>query len=208
MALTRKFLKAMGIEDEKIDQIIEAHTESTDALKKERDEYKEDAGKLEGVQKELNTAKETLAKNGKGETVSKDEYDKLKKDYDDFKADISAKNTRAEKEHAFRELLKSAGVSEKRMNAIVKVSDIDGLELKKDGTIKDAEDLTESVKKEWADFIETTMTKGAHTATPPANNIGTRLLLADIYKKDDHGRYVLSTAERQKAIADNLNKAN
>ena len=28
MALTRKMLKAMGIEDDKIDQIIEAHSET------------------------------------------------------------------------------------------------------------------------------------------------------------------------------------
>ena len=43
MALTRKMLKAMGIEDEKIDQIIEAHTETTDALKQQRDEAKAEA---------------------------------------------------------------------------------------------------------------------------------------------------------------------
>ena len=35
MSLTRKLLRSMGIEDEKVDQIIEAHTEVTDALKKE-----------------------------------------------------------------------------------------------------------------------------------------------------------------------------
>ena len=40
MSLTRKMLKAMGIEDEKIDQIIEAHTETVDALKEQRDGYK------------------------------------------------------------------------------------------------------------------------------------------------------------------------
>ena len=43
MALTRKMLKAMGIEDEKIDQIIEAHTETTDPLTRERDVYSLDA---------------------------------------------------------------------------------------------------------------------------------------------------------------------
>ena len=63
MALTRKMLKAMGIEDEKIDQIIEAHTETVDALKEERDTYKEDASKLTAVQKELETAKSQLADN-------------------------------------------------------------------------------------------------------------------------------------------------
>ena len=100
-------------------------------------------------------------------------------------------------------MLKSAGVSEKRLNAIIKVSDIDGLELDKDGKIKDADKHTETVKTEWADFVETTSTQGADTATPPANNGGTKMTKADIYKKDDKGRYVLSTEERQKALVEN-----
>ena len=53
MALSRKMLRAMGIEDEKIDQIIEAHTESIDALKEQRDQYKADAEKLPALQKKL-----------------------------------------------------------------------------------------------------------------------------------------------------------
>ena len=60
MSLTRKMLKAMGIEDEKIDTIIEAHTETVDALKKERDGYKESADKLADVQKELDGLKADL----------------------------------------------------------------------------------------------------------------------------------------------------
>lgn len=170
MAFTRKFLSAMGIEADKVDEIINAHIEVVDGLKEERDNFKKDAEKLADVEKELTKAKEKLAKNGEGETVAKEDYDKLKKEYDDYKADITAKNTRTEKENAFRELLKSVGVSEKRFNAIIKVSDIDGLELDKDGKIKDAEKHTENVKSEWADFIETTTTKGANTANPPANN--------------------------------------
>ena len=170
MAFTRKFLSAMGIEADKVDEIINAHIEVVDGLKEERDNFKKDAEKLPGIQKQLDKANEKLAKNGEGETVAKEDYDKLKKEYDDYKADITAKNTRTEKENAFRELLKSVGVSEKRFNAIIKVSDIDSLELDKDGKIKDADKHTESVKSEWADFIETTTTKGANTANPPANS--------------------------------------
>lgn len=170
MAFTRKFLSALGIEADKVDEIINAHIEVVDGLKEERDNFKKDAEKLADVQKQLDKANDKLAKNGEGETVSKEDYDKLKKEYDDYKADITAKNTRTEKENAFRELLKSVGVSEKRFNAIIKVSDIDSLELDKDGKIKDAEKHTENVKSEWADFIETTTTKGANTANPPANN--------------------------------------
>ena len=170
MGFTRKFLSAMGIEADKVDEIINAHIEVVDGLKEERDNFKKDAEKLADVEKELTKAKEKIAKNGDGETVAKEDYDKLKKEYDDYKADITAKNTRTEKENAFRELLKSAGVSEKRFNAIIKVSDIDGLELDKDGKIKDAEKHTENVKSEWSDFIENTTIKGAITANPPANN--------------------------------------
>ena len=39
MALTRKMLKAMGIEEDKIEQIIEAHSETVDSLKADRDSY-------------------------------------------------------------------------------------------------------------------------------------------------------------------------
>ena len=169
MALTRKFLKAMGIEEEKIEQIIEAHTETTDALKEERDGYKADAEKLADVQKELDKAKKAVKDNGE-ETVLKSEYDALKTEYDKYKGEITAEKERNAKETAYRELLKAAGVSEKRISAIVKVTDIDGIELDKDGKIKDADKRTESVKTEWADFIETTTTKGANTANPPANN--------------------------------------
>lgn len=42
MALSRKMLKAMGIEDEKIDQIIEAHSETVDSLKEQVSAYKAD----------------------------------------------------------------------------------------------------------------------------------------------------------------------
>ena len=182
MAFTRKFLSAMGIEADKVDEIINAHIEVVDGLKEERDNFKKDAEKLADVEKELTKAKEKIAKNGDGETVSKEDYDRLKKEYNDYKADITAKTTRTEKENAFRELLKSAGVSEKRLNAIIKVSDIDGLELDKDGKIKNAEKHTETIKSEWAEFIETTTTRGANTATPPTNTGGTSITKEDFAK--------------------------
>lgn len=51
MALTRKFLKAMGIEDEKIDQIIDAHTETVDGLKEKLRAAEDDSKTLKEVQK-------------------------------------------------------------------------------------------------------------------------------------------------------------
>ena len=42
MALTRKFLSALGIEEAKIDEIISAHADTVNALKEQRDSYKAD----------------------------------------------------------------------------------------------------------------------------------------------------------------------
>ena len=52
MALTRKLLKGMGLTDEQVDTIIEAHTDTVDGLKAEIGRYKADAEKLPGTQKE------------------------------------------------------------------------------------------------------------------------------------------------------------
>ena len=172
MSLTRKMLKAMGIEEEKIEQIIEAHSDTVNALKGERDTYKADAEKLADVEKKLTKAEEKLAKNGDGETVPKEDYDNLKKEYDDYKAEITAKETTAIKKDAYSALLKDAGVSEKRIPSILKLIDLETVTLDKDGKVKDAEKHTETIKTEWADFIETTSVQGANTATPPANTNG------------------------------------
>ena len=161
-------------------QICNLHTTSNEDLTESVKTLKAD---LEKAERERDTYKAKSPKEGE-ETVLKSDYDKLKKDFDDYKADITAKTTRTEKENAFRELLKSVGVSEKRFNAIIKVSDIDGVELDKDGKIKDAEKHTETVKSEWADFIETTTTKGANTANPPAGNGGGDVDLGTLSMED------------------------
>lgn len=201
MALTRKSLKAMGLTDEQVDSIVEMHTETVEALKEQRDAYKVDAEKLSEVQKQLDTANQQLESAGKDSWKVK--YEALKEDFDTYKADQTAKETRSAKERAYRELLKAAGITEKRIDSVVRVSDIDSVELDDNGAIKDADKLTESIKTEWADFITTTETRGASTSNPPANNHSGAMTKADIYKKDDHGRYVMSAAERQKALMEN-----
>lgn len=46
LALTRRSLKAMGIDDEKIDEIIAMHTETVNGLKDDAAKYREDSEKL------------------------------------------------------------------------------------------------------------------------------------------------------------------
>ena len=197
MSLTRKMLKAMGIEEEKIDQIIEAHSETVDSLKADRDSYKEDAEKLKDVQKELDDLK------AKGDDGWKEKHDRLKDEFDKYKTDVQEKETKAAKEAAYRSILKDANLSEKGIEKAVKYADWDKIELDAGGKLKGANDHIKAVREEWAEYVTTTTTTGAKTSTPPANNGGTKLTKAEIYARDEHGRYKLSTAERQKALAEN-----
>ena len=193
MAFTRKMLKAMGIEEDKIDQIIDAHSETVDALKADRDAYKEDAAKLAAVQKELDELK------AKGDDGYKAKYEAEKAAHDALKADIAAKETKKAKTDAYRELLKGANIDEKRIATILRAEapTIDKIELDADGKIKNAEQYTESIKSDWADFIVTQSAKGTNTATPPANGgAASTKTKEDILKIKDAG-------ERQKAIAEN-----
>ena len=164
MSLTRKMLKAMGIEEEKIDQIIEAHSETVDSLKADRDSYKEDAEKLKAVQKELDGLK------AKGDDGWKEKHDRLKDEFDKYKTDVQEKETKAAKEAAYRAILKDANLSEKGIEKAVKYADWDKIELGEDGKLKGANDHIKAVREEWAEYVTTTTTSGAKTSTPPANN--------------------------------------
>ena len=194
MALTRRMLKAMGISDEQVDEIIAAHTETVDALKEQRDAYKADAEKLADVQKQLDKATADLEAAGKD--AYKVKYEALKEEYEGYKTEQTKKESHAAKEKAYRALLQEAGVSEKRLESVLRVSDVDSVELDDKGAIKGADKLTESIKSEWADFITTTETRGAQTSNPPANN--------GVAKTKEQIMGIKDTAERQRAIAQNL----
>lgn len=206
MALSRRMLSAMGLEADKIEQIIEAHTETVSGLKqqiadlgddlaKAKESGTADSDRLKDVQKELDTLKAQVAEDAKSREGK--DYDALKKEFDDYKADIQAKAEKSAKEKAFRELLSDMKVSDKGVSLILKYQGVNGIELDEDGKLKDAPALRKAVKEDWSDYIPTVETKGADTKTPPGSDSGAgKMTKADIMKIKD-------TSERQKAIAEN-----
>lgn len=206
MAITRKLLKGMGLTEEQQDTIIEAHTDTVNGLKADIDRYKADAEKLPGVQNELDDLK------GKGDDGYKEKYESEHKAFEDYKKTIDAEKMTAAKEKAVEAVLKKIGVSEKRLQSVAKLAKADGLldelELNEKGAIKDSDKLETSLKESYSDYIVTTSTQGANTANPPANSGGAKLTMADIYKKDEKGRYVMDYEARLKAIEENLNNQN
>ncbi len=120
----------------------------------------------------------------------------LKEEFEGYKTEQTKKESHAAKEKAYRALLQEAGVSEKRLESVLKVSDVDSVELDERGPSRA---LTSSRKVSRA---------SGRTLSPLRRPEGTDLqspgkTKADIYKKDEHGRYVLSAAERQKALVEN-----
>lgn len=199
MALTRRALKAMGIEEEKIDEIITMHTETVDGLKADAARYQADAEQLPKVQNELDALKAA------GDGGWQEKYENVKKELDEYRAEVSTKEAKAAKERAVRAYYEGKGITGKALDIAMRGSGEEIAALEMDGDrIKDTSALDELVQGTFAGLVSTTTTKGADTATPPANTGGGRLTRADIYKKDEHGRYVLGTAERQRAIAENL----
>lgn len=206
MALTRKFLIALGIEGEKIDQIVEAHIETTDGLKTERDKYREEAAKVPEIQKKLDEANqkvkeankkvEELTKNADEDNSYKEKYESEHQAFEDYKKEIEAERLNTNKTEAYKKLLKKANVSDKRFDAIVKVTSMDDIELDENGDIKDSDKIVEEIKSDWSEFIVKESEKGASTATPPNNNGGGSMTKEDIMKIKDRN-------ERQKAISEN-----
>lgn len=154
--------------DKAAEEICSKHKADIDAIKEERDTYKADAEKLEGVQKELDTLK------AKGDDGYKDKYEAEKKAFADYKAEIETEKAYTAKENAYRELLKAAGVKEKFIDTIVRADKtvIEGLKLGEDGKIDGADTLTANAKQNWSDFVATTTTQTAGVENPPANNGG------------------------------------
>lgn len=199
MALTRKLLKGMGLTDEQVDTIIEAHTDTVDGLKEQISTYKADAEKLPGVQKEL----DDLKKDSSGNDY-KAKYEKEKKDFQEYKDGVAAKESAAAKEKAARAYFQGKGIPAESMALVIRgaKAEIDGLEL--DGEkIKDASALDSLLDGDYKGLIGRAKKTGTETETPPDASGGAKSR-AEIYKKDDKGRYILSAAERQKALAESM----
>ncbi len=196
MAFTRKFLKALGLTEEQVDSVVEAHTETVDGLKSQMEGYKADAEKLEGVQRELDDLK---AKGGGEDYKSK--YDSEHAAFEKYKNDQNAKESAALAERLYREQLNALGITGKRADGIVRLTDLSTVKIK-DGKLEDADGVKKGIQTDYADFIPKKRTDGADPADPPHS--GGKMSREEIYKKDDKGRYLLSTAERQKALAESM----
>lgn len=181
MALTRKLLSTMGIESEKIDEIINAHSDTVEALKAERDKikreadtYRDDAKKLPEIQKELDEIKDAQGNNifEKKYNEMKAEKENLQAEFDQYKKDVEASETKRTKQAEYRKLLNESGISEKWIDKIMRFADLDSYELTNEGKFKDVEAVKKNIADEYGDYIVTQKQAGATVPTPGNVNSG------------------------------------
>ena len=192
MALTRKMLEALGVDEKAIEQIIEAHTETVNGLKDKMTEMKEKADKYDGVQKELDSLQ-------KGDYKAK--YEKEHSDFEAYKKDVSAKEAKAAKESAVKAFFESKNITGKNLEIAMRgaYEEIAAVELDEHGKIKDSKALDALVSGTYSGLVVSSEKKGAQTSTPPGGGSPAPLTRQDIMKIKD-------TTERQKAWAEYITK--
>lgn len=154
----------MSIEEEKIDQIIEAHSETVEALKADRDRYKEDAEKLPSVKSEL----EELKSNG--DDGWKEKHDAVKAEFEKYKSQITAQEAEKAKEAAARAYFESKNITGKNLELAIRGSkdEIKAIELDGD-KIKDTSALDALVSGDFSALVSKTQQRGANLENPPGN---------------------------------------
>lgn len=173
--------------EEKEKAIMDEHISVTDGLKDERDKYKTEADKVPELQKELDS------KNGGDDW--KEKYEKEHSEFEAFKKETADNAEAAKVKAAYRKLLSDEGISEKRLDSILKVSDLSKVKLDKDGNIEGVDELKKSINEEWGEFKTTTTQKGARVENPPTAG-KSKMTVDEIMAIKD-------TGERQKAMFEN-----
>lgn len=162
---TRSDIRAIvgeACNDEIENKLIALHLGVVDPLKDDVARYKADADKLLDVQRELDDLKAA------GSDDYKQKYEDEHTALENLKQSIADEKALAEKSSLYRLLLQESGIDPKRIDAVLRVSDLTKVEVK-DGSIVDSKTLAESIKTEWADFVVKPGAKGDKPDTPPAD---------------------------------------
>lgn len=159
MALTRKFLKALGVSEEAIEEIITAHTDVTDDLKTQ-------LKTAQDVQKQLDTI--TAERDNLQKKLNDPEQANRVAELEKQIAEYQKRETTAQKRTALTALLEKIGIDKRGFARVLAATDLDGVEM--DGeSIKDADKLAESLKTEWSDLLTEPGATGKPPQTPPQN---------------------------------------
>lgn len=163
MELTRKFLKALGIEEDKIEEIITAHGETVSGLKDEIEKAKQGAEDIAAVAKERDSYKQRV------EALEKASGDaaKVQAEYDAYKKQVETDKANAGKKALMQKELEAAGANPAAIDLLLNTIDLETVET--DGNkLQNAADVLKPIKEAHAGLFGSIRQKG----TDPLNPLG------------------------------------
>lgn len=192
MALTRNYLKSMGLTEEQVNAIIENHTDSIDGLKAELATARAAAETVEALTKERDELKDKLSKAG--------DAAKVQAEFDAYRQQVETEKANAAKSEAVRKALKASGVQrEEFLDLLMGKVELDKVEMDGDA-VKDEASFVAPFKASYAGCFASESEQGTKLQNPPSGG-GTRMTKEQIAKIEDRD-------ERRAAIAANLDLYN
>ena len=164
--------------------IVDDVKDQLDAAKADAARYKAEADKLPGVQQELEGLKN-------GEDY-KAKYEKEHADFEGYKKQVADGEELSKKKAAYRKLLADEHINEKRLDAVIRLTDFSNIKLDKEGNLQDTDKLKKTIGEEWGEYKVTTQKRGAEVATPPQGDNGGKTMsraaeLAAQYRAQKYG---------------------
>ena len=153
MSLTRFYLKSLGLDEEKISSVIEAHSETVSALNQRYSELearyndaKQSADQLPNLQRELETMKKEDFRT---------KYESEKSAHEALKESLAKKESRAACEKAVRAYYIGKSIRGDNLTIAMRGTPLDDITLSEDGTIADTAPLDALVKGDFKPLIQT-----------------------------------------------------
>lgn len=184
MAITHKFLKALGISEDAAEEIISAHRETVDSIKAERDELLTKANTVDTLTAERDKLKHDL----EDAQAHSGDAGKVQAEFDAYKAQIETEKSNGSKLKLIRAALEKAGANPAAIDLMVNTVALDKVELNGD-TLKDADSVVNPIKESHAALFGTPIQKGTPQVNPMSGgkNAATVMSLKDaLHQKYDN----------------------
>lgn len=197
MALTRKFLKALGIEEDKIEEIITAHGETVAALKDEIDKAEQSAKDSAAADQE----RDKLQKRVEALEKTSGDAAKVQAEYDAYRQQVETDKANAGKKALIKKALEEAHANPAAIDLMLNTVKLDDVEL--DGeALKDAEAVLKPIREAHAGLFGTVQNQGTPPLNPPA---GDGKMTRESFEKlplSKRMEYINAHPEQQKELID------
>lgn len=168
MALTRTYLREIGITEKDMLESIMTEHNATIELEKER--ARENTEKQQGVIDSLQEKIKNIPNGGEGNGDEwKEKYNEIKGEFDIFKQNVETEKITATKKAAIVKHLETEGANKNLINLLESKFDLEKIEVE-ENDIKNWKDIVSPIKEQYPEVFGSVKTEVYKPATPAVNN--------------------------------------